>query len=985
MTTLVIESPHSPFCRALVTRTQMRVAHRKIKKSFAWSGFLVWFMPAVACSGVYLVPSNDASGLQTAISQSNAAGGTNTIAWPSSSPGGTISLGGNLPSINANTTLDATSACTSAPETIIGSYSIPISGAVTFSNGASYAWTISSNIANGSSSGTLVKTGTGTLILTGSNSYSGGTIVKAGILSISGDGALGAPSGGLALQGGTLQILASTGSARNVTLSGIGTFDSNSHDLSLSGTISGTGQLIKAGAGLLSLSGVNSYSGGTLIEGGTLGISSSTALGSGLITLRSGGALQTQASLTDNHDIYLDTGGGAFDTAGATSTFSGMISGIGGLTKTSSGTLILTGANTYSGGTTVAGGVLQVTSESNLGDSHGRLTLNGGTLQTSGALTDLRDVTIGASGGTIDTYGYNSTFYGNFDGAGALSKIGAGVLTLGGGGNTYSGGTIVAGGTMQSGVDNALPAGSAITGSLTVASGATYDFNGFSQTSSLGTVTNEGRINVASGQVTMNYGYSGTGTLALQLQQGVANITGHNINPSGTTLAVSLARGFLPFNGETFTPVSGLLAGSFASITSPAALSFLPTYSGADLSLTVQFVPFATVAVTPNQSAAGRALERERQNPTGDMATVMESLYSLDTPGLQSALDEVGPISLASMVGIARVGSELQAAAISRRASVLTGGPAPTTAPSATNRPDSFDWAEPTESSEAGMGGKSPWSFFGSGLHSKGRFKGASDNFGTQPRYDFDVAGANAGVDRRLSEDLTAGVAGAYLHSHASVSPAEAGTVEEDSGRLGAYLVADHENCRADLYGGGSVNAYSTNRGITFGDISRSAQAHPFGAEINASANGSFDIGNQATGALSPFVGLNYFRLSVAGFTERGADSLNLRVDPQSVQLLSSTLGLRYSQKRRVGAIFFDAGWRHEVLNQSFAIDARLASGAGGAFSVATANVDRDGAVLGAGVSLAVGKQTTLDFAYSGDLRPHYVANALNASLHYRF
>ena len=111
----------------------------------------------------------------------------------------------------------------------------------------------------------LVKGGDGRLVLSGTNTYSGGTRVTGGTLSISSDQNLGAVAGTLALDGGTLQTTAAVTTMRAITIENAARFQTDA-DFTATGVISGTGGLAKTGAGTLTLAGANTYSGGTSLS-----------------------------------------------------------------------------------------------------------------------------------------------------------------------------------------------------------------------------------------------------------------------------------------------------------------------------------------------------------------------------------------------------------------------------------------------------------------------------------------------------------------------------------------------------------------------------------------------------------------------------------------------------------------------------------------------------------------------------------------------
>ncbi|MFG1465914.1 autotransporter-associated beta strand repeat-containing protein [Xanthobacter sp. DSM 24535] len=347
-----------------------------------------------------------------------------------------------------------------------------------------------------SGTGTVIQAGTGTTVLTGANTYTGGTAINAGTLLVSADDNLGAAAGGLAFDGGTLENTSAFTTARTIALAaGGGTFNTAA-DLTASGVISGTGALTKTGAGTLTLTGDNAYAGGTTISAGTLQLGDGGTSGSiiGDVTNNSvlafnssddlsyggvisgSGALQqngtgttiltadnTYAGVTTITAGMLQLGNGgtsgsivgdivnngvlAFDRSNDLS-YAGAISGTGSLSKFGAGTLTLTAANTYSGGTIIDAGTLSISSDTNLGNASGSLIFNGGTLENTSAFTTTRAITLAADGTLRTTT--DLTASGVISGAGALTKTGAGTLTLTGA-NSYTGGTTIGAGTLQIG------------------------------------------------------------------------------------------------------------------------------------------------------------------------------------------------------------------------------------------------------------------------------------------------------------------------------------------------------------------------------------------------------------------------------------------------------------------------------------------------------------------------------------------------------
>ncbi|WP_414475563.1 autotransporter-associated beta strand repeat-containing protein [Microvirga sp. M2] len=356
--------------------------------------------------------------------------------------------------------------------------------------------------------GQLIKRGAGTLTLTGSNDYSGGTSLEQGVILTH---AFGLGTGAVSLGRNTLLTLTGTGD-----------------EVFAGGPLIGEGHLEKTGGGTLALHQVNSYSGGTSLQAGTI-VTHAAGLGSGAIV--NNGTLE----------IWQD--------AGADATFTGgPISGSGALIKRRAGTLTLDTVNTYTGDTTVADGTLALAGAGSIAASG--LTLAGGVFDIAGASGDRivaglsgtgtgNAIRLGANTLIVDERGVG-TYRGTIDGSGGLTKRGAGTLTLGGL-NTYAGETLIEAGTLQ--VDGT------VTHDARVAAGATLSGSGQIQ----GTVTVADGGTLAGGGDLLRMG-------ALQLGAGALTDA---ILADASTPAFQVAGDLTLAGALRINPASALSYGSF--------------------------------------------------------------------------------------------------------------------------------------------------------------------------------------------------------------------------------------------------------------------------------------------------------------------------------------------------------------------------------------------------------------------------------------
>ncbi len=306
--------------------------------------------------------------------------------------------------------------------------------------------------------GSIVKTGSGTLTLSGSASdYTGGTIISKGVVVFGAASSLG--EGVATLNGGTLQAGAN-GLAMMIDLavnSG-GILSTGANALTWAGAFSGSGALEKTGTGTLTVQDTMGYLGPLTLSEGEMTLSGAGAslANISVVTMASGSTLNLGAE-----DRVLQTlmGAGTIQVENLQTvaimggTFSGSIAGEGGLIKTGSGLLTLTGTNSYSGGTQVNMGTLAVSGQQSLGS--GLFTLNGGTLQANGALFLAEGLQ--ADGGVIDVQGEGVLVRMGMAGAGAVQKTGPGTLFFEGS-HTYSGALTVNQGAVRVEFDAELPA-----------------------------------------------------------------------------------------------------------------------------------------------------------------------------------------------------------------------------------------------------------------------------------------------------------------------------------------------------------------------------------------------------------------------------------------------------------------------------------------------------------------------------------------------
>jgi autotransporter-associated beta strand protein len=489
--------------------------------------------------------------------------GTLVLTGSNSYVGGTKISGGFLSVASASALGDAGNVLTLSSGGLETTGSFTLTGAVVLEGfgslkpGAGETLGLSGTI---SGAGGLRKEGLGTLVLSGTNTYAGDTVIAEGTLQVQGGAAISDASAVRIEAAGTLQLGANEGIG---SLAGSGTIDLQSYTLQLnysaastvfSGSISGTGGVVMQGLGTLVLTGANSYSGGTTLSGG------------GLI-IGNGG---TSGSLAGN---VVNNGLLAFHRSDAI-TFAGTISGAGGVTQIGSGTLTLTGTNSYAGGTLVSAGTVQVSADANLGQVAGAVTLEAGTLSTTGSFTTARNLLV-VGGGTLQVAtGTTLALTSAVAGTGGLTKQGDGTLILAAD-NGFTGTTTIRAGVLQLGNGGTTGSvGGAIVNDATLAFNRSTDFTFGNHVSGQGTVVQAG-----AGTLVVTGDIDSLG--GLLIQQGVVQIG--NGGTTGQVAGPIVNNGILAFARSDQMVVANTISGSGAAVQIGAGDLFLTgsnSYSG---------------------------------------------------------------------------------------------------------------------------------------------------------------------------------------------------------------------------------------------------------------------------------------------------------------------------------------------------------------------------------------------------------------------
>jgi outer membrane autotransporter protein len=786
----------------------------------------------------------------------------------------------------------------------------------------------SGTLQDGGSTLALTKVGTGTLILTGTDTYTGGTTIAAGTLQLGNGGMTGSITG-------------------NVTDNSILAFD-RSNALTFGGVISGTGAVQQIGTGTTVLLGDSNYAGGTTIQAGTL------QLGNG----------RTTGSITGN---VTDNGILAFDRSDVL-TFDGVISGTGSVQQIGTGTTVLLGDSNYAGGTTINAGTLQLGKGGTTGSITGNITDNGNL-----AFDRSNDLTFG----------------GVISGTGSVQQNGPGTTVLVGK-NTYIGATTVNAGSLI--VDGSIASVQTLVnpGGLLGGRGSIGSPNSNLVNSGVvrpgdspGTLTvNNNYTQTAAGTLRIE--------VASVTEHGLLAVGGH-ASLAGALQLIGLG-GFTLHVGDQFTflTANGGVSGTFGTVqneisTGTVVQAQVVTLPNAVLLEGAQG-SFVQAACNPNSAAVARALDSAVGNPRA--SALIAFLNDQAFNNLCGDFTLIAPEALASIFDAGVSFANVQTANLKRRLEDVRAGDNGFNSSGFSLNGGTSNFS-PGLAGVTGPEGKSGpsvmaptpenrWGIWVTGL---GEFANVSST-NEAAGFDIQTGGVTFGVDYRVCSIFAVGLTAGYANMNADLP--NGGSLDVNSGQFGLYATLFGKGFYADAAITGGPSGYDSRRAALLG----SANGNTGGANFNVLAAVGYDW---TKGGLSvgPTANFQYTYVGISGFTESGSIA-PLNIDSQNVESERTAIGMKASYEWKVGHVIIkpeiSAAWQHEFGDQSYTIVSSFANGAGNSFTVSSPSIGRDSLLIGAGTAVLLNDRLSIYAYYDGELlRTNYQSNDVSAGVRLTF
>ncbi|MCF6314583.1 MAG: autotransporter domain-containing protein, partial [Verrucomicrobiales bacterium] len=982
--------------------------------------------------------------------------GTLTLSGANGYRGGT-QLDGGILSVSANNNLgDVSGGLTFDGGTLQNTAAFSTARATTLNAGGGTFQTDADLTHSGiiSGAGSLTKTGANTLTLSGINTYSGGTQLNGGILSVSADNNLGDPSGGLTFNGGILQNTAAFSTTRAMTLSAGGGIFQTAANLTLSAAISGSGALTKTGASTLTLSGSNSYSGGATINSGTVRTTSMTALGSGPV-IHNAGRLDPVGTL--NTGAFTWNGGTIATDVGTTTDF---VDTAGSLTLGASGEFDFTAVPGFSNntfykifnadnlavfdpaadffGNALLGlaPIFSITGDDLFVNFLGNPFFTGNLLQNSapvGVPTFADFVVNGAvtTGSPTENNIINGLIFNPSSSLQVFNTltVTSGRFTVNAGTGTISGGKVVVPGDFSkdgagklilndsisvAGAANVKAGALFVNGTFTTGGGLTVFQNALLGGSGIinGNVLNNGTVNPGNSPGTLtingNFTQSSSGTLQIEIASPSVFdrlIISDNATLAGTLQVINFGGNQLTYGQQLNFLQAGSISGDFDRILMPNPDQFRGRFLAQNGTGTLLIAPtsYTLVAATANQRSVAKALDSYISERGNDRETVSIALDMQSEGQYAAAFNAITPAFYENLTDIAIEQAVTHNQMLVQRMSAIRLGSRGYSSIGIIESPLHYD--KSGQSGKDVTGGKnsgpisethtSEWSTW---VQASGIFAKVS-NASQMPTRNFQTGGVLIGADHTFGESADLGstsqdaklTVGGYIgYDYTWIDDAVSSNSRISSALFGAYATYQNGGFYADTILGGAQNDYRMRRSIAFSTVDRTARSSPDGGQLNAYQDLGYDwrAGGFTIGVLA---GSQYTYAGISSFSENGAESLNLRLDRQTVNSIRTNLGGRiaYAWDISPNLIIIPevrVFWQHEFLDESSDIGASLDAGKAASFGYNTEALGQDSILTGAGVSANFGRDWSAYLYYNTNFaRRNYLSHSVSTGLEWKF
>jgi outer membrane lipase/esterase len=274
-----------------------------------------------------------------------------------------------------------------------------------------------------------------------------------------------------------------------------------------------------------------------------------------------------------------------------------------------------------------------------------------------------------------------------------------------------------------------------------------------------------------------------------------------------------------------------------------------------------------------------------------------------------------------------------------------------------------------------------------------GVFVNGDVNFGDRettskyPGYDFTTSGVTAGFDYQVSPGLAVGVALGYVGNDTDLK-GNRGSINSDGYNVSVYSNYVRDNLYLNGVIGYGGNSFDIKRKTNFDN--RTAVGNTDGSQFSVNVNGGYVAKSQNI-SFGPTVGLQYNRINIDGYTEKGADSLNMRVKDQQADSVVLSLGVQAAMTIDAGKNSkiipnIRANYEHEFANDTRTITSELVSQPGIPMRSQSDQPDRSRIRLGAGVQLVLSPNLSGAIDYETVVGQNdFSDNAVKGEIRYQF